>query len=279
MRPLLALGVLIVACGRAPDPRDTTPPTPLTDALLAVAQIWSDAEAPDSAWTRAELDRLARELRAGLAQHGSARAALIQTLFAREGFVREVDDADLRFVLLPEVLKLRRGSCVGLGTLVLALSERLGWQARGVMVPGHFFVRITEQGVRHNLELLRRGEELSDAWYAERWPIPGGAAREYARELSSSEVRGVVEFDVGNQRRREGRLLEAQHAFDLARQHFPDFAEAHASAGAIAQLLGQLERARSAYQAAEQANPNLPGVEHNLELLDAERKAAPSTQP
>jgi regulator of sirC expression with transglutaminase-like and TPR domain len=265
-RAALALCVLVVSCGKA---QDTTAPTPLTDTLLAVAQDASDGDAQDYAWTRAELARLARRVQATRA--GSQRAALIETLFVREGFVREVDDTGLAFVLLPPVLKQRRGSCVGLGSLVLALAEQLGWQARGVMVPGHFFVRITEQGERHNLELLRRGEEMSDAWYAGRWPIPGGSAPEYARELSATEVRGVLEFDVGNERRRQGRVLEAQRAFERARTHFPDFAEAHASAGAMAQLLGALERARSAYEAAKRANPHLPGVDENLKLLDAER--------
>jgi regulator of sirC expression with transglutaminase-like and TPR domain len=243
--------------------------------LLAVARDASDGETLDDGWSRAELARLAHAVQAALdAQRDSQRGALVESLFAREGFVREVDDAGLAFVLLPSVLKSHRGSCVGLGTLVLALAEQLGWRAQGVMVPGHFFVRITEHGVPHNLELLRRGEEMSDAWYAGRWPIPGGIAPEYARELSVSEVRGVIEFDIGNERRRQGRVLEAQRAFDRARTHFPDFAEAHASAGAMAQLLGALDRARSAYEAAEHANPNLPGVEKNLELLDAERGAA-----
>jgi hypothetical protein len=44
--------------------------------------------------------------------------------------------------------------------------------------------------VPHNLELLRRGEEMSDAWYAGRCPIPGTATRAYARELALDEVRG-----------------------------------------------------------------------------------------
>jgi hypothetical protein len=46
----------------------------------------------------------------------------------------------------------------------------------------------------------------------------------------------------------------------------------------MAQLLGALDRARSAYEAAKHANPNLPGVQNNLELLDAERGAAAATR-
>jgi tetratricopeptide (TPR) repeat protein len=249
----------------------------LTDALFDVARDWHDAALNEAA-ARAELDRLAETVRAAAKRDPALplRAALVKTLFGAEGFVREVDDKDLRFVLLPAVLENHRGSCVGLGSLVLALSERLGLRAHGVMVPGHFFVGVEERGVRVNLELLHRGEEMPDAWYAGRFPIPGGSAREYARELTSDEVRGVVEYDVGNERKRQGDLREAQTAYDLARRHFPDFAEAHASAGAVAHLLGSLDRAASAYEAARRANPNLPGLEQNLQLLESERsRSAP----
>jgi tetratricopeptide (TPR) repeat protein len=271
-RCILALALVVgMGCGQASPSR----PTPLTEALFEVAREWTDVAANESA-ARAELDRLAAAVRAKSKQQPTLplRTALVTTLFGEQGFVREVDDTDLRFVLLPAVLQHRRGSCVGLGSLVLALGERLGLSVHGVMVPGHFFVRVEEQGARANLELLHRGEEMPDAWYAGRFPIPGGGAREYARELTRDEVRGVVEYDVGNDRRRRGDLHEAQRAYDLARRHFPDFAEAHASAGAIAQLLGSLDRAATDYEAAQRANPNLPGLDQNVQLLESERAGA-----
>jgi regulator of sirC expression with transglutaminase-like and TPR domain len=261
------------ACSRG-DGR--TQSAPLTDSLLSIAREWSD-DAEDDAWSRAELDRIAAEVRRVVEQNPgvSTSSALNETLFGTLGFVREVDDTSLRFVLLPSVLESRRGSCVGLGSLYLALGERLGWKIGGVMVPGHFFVRIHERGASHNLELLRRGETMPDEWYRRRFPIAGGTAAEYARILTSSEVLGVVEYDVGNQRRRQGRLVEARRAYDRARRHFPDFAEAHASVGAIAHLLGALEEARAGYEAARQANPHLLGIEQNIELLESERKHGP----
>ena len=238
---------------------------PLTAALLALAPA-------ERAVGATELERIAQLVRRArrAAPQLPARALLRRVVFEQLGFAREVSDASLRFVYLPSVLRLRRGSCVGLGSLYLALGERLGWNMRGVIVPGHFFVRIQERGVSYNLELLRGGAELPDSWYHARYPVPVFAGAAYARPLYAEEVAGVVEYDVGNARMRQGKLLPAQLAYERARRLFPDFAEAHASAGSVAQLLGQLSRAQAAYRAARRANPQLAGVEHNLALLEAE---------
>jgi regulator of sirC expression with transglutaminase-like and TPR domain len=258
-----------MAAGCAPTP---APRLPLTEALLALARE-QGGRADDTPYARSELDKIAARLRrAADREPGASPAALLRrVVFEELGFVREVDDPSLAYVLLPSVLHARRGSCVGLGSLYLALGERMAWSMHGVMVPGHFFVRVASGGVARNLELLHRGEEMPDRWYGERFPIPGASAREYARPLDHAEVLGVVEYDIGNARKRALQLTAAGDAYDSARRHFPDFAEAHASAGAVAQLLGQLDRARAAYRAAAQANPNLSGIAQNLELLERER--------
>jgi regulator of sirC expression with transglutaminase-like and TPR domain len=247
-------------------------PTPLTDQLMAAARDWSTRHV-DETRARAGLIAIAADVARAARQKPEAlpSTALNETIFGKWRFVREVDDPDLRFALLPDVLQSRRGSCVGLGSLYLAVAEQLGWRLNAVMVPGHFFVRIIQRGRTHNLELLRRGEVMPDSWYRERFPIPGGAAREYGRALSIAEVVGVVEYDAGNHWRRQGQVLEARHAYDRARKHFPDFAEAHASRGAIAQLLGELDDALLNYRSAQRANAHLPGVAQNIGLLELER--------
>jgi regulator of sirC expression with transglutaminase-like and TPR domain len=167
------------------------------------------------------------------------------------------------------VLQTRRGSCVGLGSLYLALAEHLGLDMHAVLVPGHFYVRLREQGQLHNIELLRQGEQLPDAWYRERWPITT-ASRAYGRALRAREVAAVLLFNIGNDRKRKRTWSEAERAFSQAAERFDDFAEAHASAGSMAHLLGALDRARSAYAAARAADPQLTGLDDNIALLQAE---------
>ena len=138
-------------------------------------------------------------------------------------------------------------------------------------MPGHFYARVHQPNGPRNVELLRAGEAMPNSWYEQRFPIPGGSAREYSRPLTDSEVLGVVHFDVGNERRRQRRLSEARVAFERAARAFPDLSEAHASLGAVQHLLGDLQAASESYRRAQHANSHLPGVAENLALLDAER--------
>jgi regulator of sirC expression with transglutaminase-like and TPR domain len=267
LRSFSALICLWLAACAKPAP---APPTPLTQALLAQAVTWSaKPAAPDVA--RAALDRIATRIGAlhKLEPSQSMHALLHRVVFEEEKFVREVDDSSLRYVLLPSVIETHRGSCVGLGSLYLALGERLGLDMHGVIVPGHFYVRLREQGQLHNIELLREGAELDDAWYRERWPITT-QSRAYARPLRAAEVEAVLLFDVGNDRVRAKAFDKAENAFSQAAKLFPDFAEAHASAGTVAHLLGALDRALVAYNAARAADPMLEGLDENIALLTAE---------
>jgi tetratricopeptide (TPR) repeat protein len=264
-RRALLLAAASCACGAAPAKR-----LAFSRAALAVAR---SAQALDLATERFYWDELARltalartAVRPGL----TAARSLNALVFERWGYVREVEDADLRFVLLPSVLRERRGSCVGLGTLYLALTEALGLPACGVLRPGHFYVRLLEAGKHANVELLRRGELMPDSWYDGRFPVPGTGAKGYGRPLLPDETVGVIEYNVGNQRRREHRIEDARRAYERAVRHFPDFAEAHASLGTALHLLGRLDEAAASYRTAKRVNPHLPRVDDNLSLLELE---------
>jgi regulator of sirC expression with transglutaminase-like and TPR domain len=253
----------------------TAPRRPLVfaRALVAIAGESAVFDEPRASSCLSELERLADEAEHELAAggHRSLATVVSELMFGRWGFVREVSDTNLSFVLLPGVLEHRRGSCVGLGTLFLALVDALGGSGAGVMRPGHFYARIQEQAGPRNVELLRSGEAMPDAWYARRFPVPPSAAREYGRPLSRAEVSGVVHYNVGNERRRQRRLPEARAAFTRAIRRFPELSEAHASLGAVEQLLGDLDAAASSYARARQLNPELPGLEQNVALLNSER--------
>lgn len=267
-RALLLLAATAACRGSAPERWG------LARAVVAMAQAAGEATSTDEPWLFTELERI-RESAQRLGLHGAdPSVAIVRVLFEELGFAREVESTDLRFVLLPSVLRERRGSCVGLGTLYLALGEALGFETQGVLMPGHFYVRQEGPGASRNVELLRRGEPMSDHWYQQRFPVPSGAAGYYATPLTREQVLGVIEYNVGNERRRQQRYIEAEAAYARAARRFPSFAEAHASLGAMQHLLGRLPSAAASYRTARQLNSNLSGLDANIALLAAELHGA-----
>jgi tetratricopeptide (TPR) repeat protein len=278
MRSVL-LALLLAACSSSRGgPR--LGDAPFARRLLGLAAELRIDDADPTAAAQS-LEGLARSARTALERGGTEPPVdvLNRVVFDEEAFRREVDDTDLAYVLLPSVLRGRRGSCVGLGTLYLALGELLTIPMQGVAVPGHFFVRAHEGGGARNVELLRRGQVESTAWYSERWPLPDTTVPIYDRPLTDDEVVGIVEYDVGNELRRHGRITDARRAFERAVADFPSLPEARASLGAVLQLTGDLDKAAAAYATAEQLEPRLPGLDRNLRLLNDERRLAARASP
>ena len=270
--PATLLGVALVAvavgCSRR---RELAPPGPVASELVALAADLGSAPSDVAdAWRALDAiaDRVDRHHRR---THGDWVDDLNAVVFGDLGYAREIESRDVRFFRLPSVIADRRGSCLGLGALYLALGERLGVGLDGVMVPGHFFVR-TRGRVPRNVELLRRGEAMSDEWYRDRYgPWPAGAD-EYLRPLTPSEMAAVHWFNAGNTLREARDLRSAGLAYARAVAEFPTFAEAQASLGAVRQLEGALEDAEAAYGDAARARADLPGLAENLALLKREQQ-------
>jgi len=245
--------------------RPAPAPGPVASALVAFAAELQDApERAPEAWR--ELERLAARVKARHPGGPPTVDDLRAVLFDDEKFQREIDSDDPRFFVLPSVLADRRGSCLGLGALMLALGERVGVPLDGIMVPGHFFVRTREMPAR-NVELLRAGESMPDDWYRAKYGPWPARSEEYFRPLGAGEVAGVHWFNAGNFLRRQGDLGAAAAAFARAAEEFPAFAEAYASLGAVEQMRGRLPAAALAYDQAARVRPDLPGLQENRRLL------------
>jgi hypothetical protein len=212
-------------------------------------------------------------------RHRQTHADLIEDLnavvFGELGFEREIESVDIRFFRLPSVIADRRGNCLGLGDLYLALAERLRLPLDGILVPGHFFVR-RSGSVPRNVELLRLGEAMPDAWYRAKygpWPAENeDGSSPYFRPLTVGEIVAVHWFNAGNNLRAARDLVGAERAYARAAAEFPEFAEAQASLGAVRQLKGALAIAATAYEAAARARRDLPGLEQNMALLKQEQQ-------
>lgn len=152
----------------------------------AVHAVSPALEDPDPAPVLRQLDEWALQL-AGrmplLWNLHRAIDALNQLLFAELGFAgdRETYDAPEN-ALLPAVLARRRGLPIALSILWVDLARRLGFDAVGVGLPGHFIA-----GIRTDLGLL-----CFDPFHGGR---PVGAER--GSELVASATGGTIPFHPG----------------------------------------------------------------------------------
>lgn len=250
--------------------RERAPVGPLTRGLLdlareAAAEGLGQAQ-PDERATLEQLEALAREVRAESRRGGHPVDALNHVIFERRGFKREVEDLSLGSALLPRVLARRRGSCLGLAALYLALGERLGVPLAAVLVPGHLFVRHADG---RGVELLKRGRAMPGPWYRERYRVPDRSPLYLRRVLTPRETLAVYRYNLANELRQRQRLRGALVHYRQVVAVLPDFAEAQANLGLTLQRLGRTEQARGAYRRARAANPRLPGIQRNLEALGA----------
>ena len=271
MKRALLIGAVLLALASCRN--QAARPRPLLAGLMNLAAEQGARPAAVAASVR-EIERIAGKVEQ--AQRGGldAVAALRQVVFTELGYTREVDSHDVRFVLLPAVTAARKGSCVGLGTLYLALAEQLDLPLEGVLVPGHFFVRARTGDKITNVELLHAGETTTDDFYHQRYPTSDPPPRAYWRPLSVPEVLAVVLFHAGNQQREEKRYDDAADLYRRSARAFSAFAEANASRGLSLHLGGRLKEAQAAYEAAHRERPDLPGLDRNIAALDADLKLA-----
>jgi len=224
----LAYLILVLASAQAQDldrllEQDAIDPF---EGALAVARLVEPELDPLPA--RGLLDAAARQLtlqlrRAGNdAQRGEALArAVHETL----GLAVEDDPAHEHApaAFLPHrVLARKRGACLGLTLVYLALARRCGLPAKAVAAPGHVLVRLGAL----NLETTLEGAPRDEAWLREHTGLPTeGKPGNYLRELSDLlgwEARALLlsgQVDAARRRLHEAlRIDPARPLFELRMQ-------------------------------------------------------------
>ncbi len=202
------------------------------------------------------VDAWACQLRLRLRGAGSdprARQSALDRFFFEElGFsaapsrTSRYDEDRLADLLLPHVLRRRRGHCVGLSTLYLALGYRAGLPLFGVSAPGHFFVRWEGEGLRRNIELTSRGAEHPDAYYMERFGIrPALVDRGvYLQSLRRREVLVEILNNRANFYWDRGDEARAMRDLDRVVNVSHNFSRAYVGRGFLALQRGALGVAR-----------------------------------
>ena len=219
-----------------------------------------------------EIARLADRLRpevTGGADGGEVVSAFRRILLMEEGFTYDKSASDPANYLLESVLTRKKGNCLGLSMLYLALADRLGIPFRGVYVPSHCFVRYEGNGVRVNVEFAEGGASWEDDRYRREFRIP--PARPYLQSLAPAEMLGVFLKTLGAGYSRKGREEDAIRLYDEAGRLYPGLPDVHYNAGVSLQKLGRLDEAAGKYRRALDLDPEMAAARDNLSILLAGR--------
>jgi len=163
----------------------------------------------------------------------------------------------------------KKGNCLGLSMLWLAVADRLGLPFRGVYVPSHCFVRYDGAGVRRNVEFAERGAAWSEDRYRREFRLREG--RPYLHSLDPPEMVGVFLKTLGAGYSRKGREEDALRLYDEAGRLYPGLPDVHFNAGVSLQKSGRLDEAAGKYRRALALDPELAAARDNLSILLARK--------
>ncbi len=223
----------------------------------------------DAAQYVGRIESLAEGARQGFAgKNGKAAVAALNALVYDElGMEPVFWEERIQDVFLDSALDRRKGSCLALAGLYVSLAYRLGLPVKGVLAPGHFFVRYDDGDDRVNIETLRRGIERTDDFYGEWFGVPTAGGAAYMKGLDTRGTLAVFLFNVANAYREAGRLEEARALYEKAASMLPGFPEVHGNLGVVYFGRRQLDEAVASFRRAVELNPLLEGAHRNLALI------------
>jgi regulator of sirC expression with transglutaminase-like and TPR domain len=193
---------------------------------------------------------------AGAGKAPAAIDALRIALFDEAKFESAAALTSPELLHVDSVLRDRRGYCLSLSIVALAVAERAGIPLRGVGMPNHFFVRFDDGKIRRNFELTRAGAEVTDAEFRERM---GSAWREdsvYLKNLTTQQIRAFLLHNRGFVAMAQGKRAEAAADFREALKLMPDLPETHRNLGVLLGEDGKFAEARAEFDRALQLFAN-----------------------
>lgn len=162
----------------------------------------------------------------------------------------------------------RRGSCVALSLLYLALGRSLGIPLVPVFLPGHIAVRYRPvEGPHRNIETLRRGIARTDSFYRETFGL--GKRPWYSlADARPDQALAALLFNMANARRTRGDFSDAAEEYRLVAELLPGLPEALGNQGIC--LLGQdREAAARLFQSAYAGDSLSPARANLINLGDS----------
>ncbi len=248
-------------------------------------------------------DRL-RESLGDVAGPSGRVTALNRFIFDSLGLKPSQDLKDPDNLLLGRVLDRKRGYCVGIASLYLALSERLGLSIHAVATPSHVFLRYDDGTTRINIETLQNGASIPDEEYIRDERIPevsirhgvfmrnltadeflaqvhnnlgviyserkeyAEAAKQYGQALDRNPGLPVVYYNYGNDLLARSDYRRAARLFSKSLRLFPTDVWALNNRGLARMKLGKPGKAKRDFEEALRIDPTFGAARKNLEALE-----------
>lgn len=142
--------------------------------------------------------------------------------------------------LMSDYLADRRGNCITMPLLFIAIGQRLGLDMRPSLAPLHLFVRFTtKDGESHNIEATNGGLRADNSPYLDNMPITPAAVtnRVFLATLTNEEAVAVIAVVVVEYLLKEKRYRDAMAVADILLDHYPNYAYAMVKKGTAAYYL------------------------------------------
>lgn len=201
------------------------------------------------------------------AANDSAKIALLNAwIFDSLSILPIADSNDLAASLPSRVLTERKGSCLGLTLVYLALGRSLGLPLNPVFLPGHIFIRYRSAAYTCNIETLRRGLARTDSFYRETFSLR--LRPWYTLEAGDpKQALAALVFNLGNTHRKNGDWPTALAEYGLVEEALPGYPEALGNQGAGLLVSGDLRGAEAKLLAAYQGDSLAEPARQNLAAL------------
>ena len=177
-------------------------------------------------------------------------------LFKEMQFQYEKSLDNVKFALLPSVVKERKGNCIGLSTLYLYLGQKLNLPICAVVAPNHIFVRLKDYQKPVNIELGDFGNAHSYQEYTERF----GISKEmddaiYMKDLTNQEFVGIIYCNLGVIFLKKGDLPNAIKMLENSQSLIKGLPESYSNLGVAYLSSGRIDDAIIQFNEALKYNP------------------------
>ena len=175
---------------------------------------------------------------------------------------------EITYLLPNKVLECKKGHCMGLSLIYIAIAEKLQLSIFAKVVPSHIFVCYDDGQTKFNIETTAGGHSLPNSHYSHFFPYPERIAPSfYLRKLSRAELLGTFLSNLGAVLKNADRNTDALDAYKKALFLAPESAEIHTNIGNLYVKAGKVKKAKKFIAKAVILDPTLWQARSNLAPL------------